>query len=103
MDGKITVTANRLLNNELNISVNSNSLTGLDEKSALNKFFEILKTNKVQSDSQQVKANQILLAIVLMRINRSSYKALLTQFFQKNDLDGSRIIDSQSFSEERMR
>ena len=99
LDGKITVTANRLLNNELNISVNSNSLTGLDEKSALNKFFEILKTNKVQSDSQQVKANQILLAIVLMRINRSSYKALLTQFFQKNDLDGSRTIDSQSFSE----
>lgn len=99
LDDKISINANQLLKMNLNISVDSKKLIGLNEKNATEKYFNMLKINNTVSKLQQQKANQILLAIVLKRLNHSSYKAVLNSFLQKNELDGSRIIDSYSFSE----
>lgn len=90
-----TVTLKKLMNNNTGLTVNVNKLRGLNEKEATDRYFWLINhaSNQSKNTESSRNANNMLVAILIGRISKTSYAQEMSKIIDKYDLSNSWLIN----------
>ncbi|MCB7178152.1 beta-lactamase family protein [Lactiplantibacillus plantarum] len=84
-----------LMRGSVNIWINKDKLANMNESQATRKFFNSVVTENQRKTGKRV-ANNILLAIVISRIDQKKYSELINDFENDLDLSGTTLLNGNN-------